>query len=103
MNKKLSKKDKKDWENFVNSKEKRISTRTIQRRMNNYIKLVADGKRVGPHLLRHTFATHLLDNGADITAVKDLLGHSSLSSTQIYTHVNIKKIKEIYRKAHPHG
>ena len=88
---------------FANKSEKRISKRTIQRRMNNYIKLVADGKRVGPHLLRHTFATHLLDNGADIRAVKDLLGHSSLSSTQIYTHVSIEKLKKDYTQAHPHG
>ena len=88
---------------FVNNSGKRISKRTIQRRMNNYIKLVADGKRIGPHLLRHTFATHLLDNGADIRAVKDLLGHSSLSSTQIYTHVSIEKLKKDYTQAHPHG
>ena len=71
--------------------------------MNSYIKLVADGKSIGPHMLRHTFATHLLDNGADITAVKDLLGHSSLSSTQNYTHVSIKKLKKDYNQAHPHG
>ena len=88
---------------FVNNSDKRITKRTIQRRMNNYIKLVADGKRIGPHLLRHTFATHLLDNGADIRAVKDLLGHSSLSSTQIYTHVSIEKLKKDYTQAHPHG
>ena len=71
--------------------------------MNSYIKLVADGKSIGPHMLRHTFATHLLDNGADITAVKDLLGHSSLSSTQIYTHVSIEKLKKDYNQAHPHS
>ena len=88
---------------FVNSKENRISERTIQRRMNKYIQLVADGKRLGPHLLRHTFATHLMESGADIRAVKDLLGHSSLSSTQIYTHVPTEKLKKDYKQAHPHG
>ncbi|SVB13394.1 uncharacterized protein METZ01_LOCUS166248, partial [marine metagenome] len=55
------------------------------------------------HILRHSFATHLMDKGADIRAVKDLLGHNSLSSTQIYTHVQPEKMKEIYKQAHPHG
>jgi len=66
-------------------------------------KIVADGKRLGPHILRHSFATHLMDKGADIRAVKDLLGHNSLSSTQVYTHVQPEKMKEIYKQAHPHG
>jgi len=88
---------------FVNAKDKRVPSSTIQRRIRNYIKLIAEGKRLGPHILRHSFATHLMDNGADIRAVKDLLGHSSLSSTQIYTHVKPEKIKSVYKQAHPHG
>ena len=88
---------------FVNTKGKRVPRSTVQRRIRNYIKIVADGKRLGPHILRHSFATHLLENGADILSVKDLLGHKDLSSTQIYTQVSIKKIKEIYKIAHPHG
>ena len=88
---------------FVNDKGKRVPTSTIQRRMRNYIKLVAEGKRLGPHILRHSFATHLMDLGADIRSVKDLLGHSSLSSTQIYTHVKPERMKSVYKQAHPHG
>ncbi len=88
---------------FVNAKEKRVPTSTIQRRVRNYIKTVAEGNRLGPHTLRHSFATHLMDKGADIRAVKDLLGHSSLSSTQVYTHVQPEKMKKIYKQAHPHG
>ena len=60
-------------------------------------------KSVSPHVLRHSFATHLVDRGADIRAVGDLLGHASLSSTQIYTHVKPEKMKEVYKQSHPHG
>lgn len=88
---------------FVNSKGERISQRTVQRSVNMYLRLVAEGEHLGPHTLRHSFATHLLDRGADLRAIKDLLGHSSLSSTQIYTHIQPERIKKIYQKAHPHG
>ena len=88
---------------FINSKGKRISPRTVQRRIKMYLKTVTDGERFGPHTLRHSFATHLLSRGADIRAVQELLGHSSLSSTQIYTHVQPEKMKKVYQQAHPHG
>ena len=88
---------------FVNDKNERVPRRTIQRRISNYIKLIAIGKRLGPHTLRHTFATHLMDRGADIRAVGDLLGHSSLSSTQVYTHVKPERMKEVYKQSHPRG
>ena len=88
---------------FVNSNGERISQRTVQRSLNMYLRLVTEGEHLGPHTLRHSFATHMLDRGADLRAVKDLLGHSSLSSTQIYTHVQPERMKKIYKKAHPHG
>jgi len=88
---------------FTTKKGKRLSESSIQRRVRMYIALVADGERLGPHILRHSFATHMMDQGADIRAVKDLLGHSSLSSTQVYTHLQPEKMKKIYKKAHPHG
>ena len=88
---------------FVNNKNERLPRRTIQRRISNYIKMIASGKRLGPHTLRHTFATHLMDRGADIRAVGDLLGHSSLSSTQVYTHVKPERMKQVYKQSHPRG
>lgn len=88
---------------FLSAKGKRIPISTIQRRVRNYIRQVAPGNRQGPHILRHSFATHLMDMGADIRSVKDLLGHASLSSTQVYTHVQMEKLKQVYKQAHPHG
>ena len=89
---------------FTGRGENRIAVRTIQQRVNIYLKAVLGGRTgASPHTLRHTFGTHLLENDADIRSIQELLGHSSISSTQIYTKVNPKKLKEIYTDAHPHG
>ena len=63
--------------------------------------MVTTGKKISPHVLRHTFATHMLNNGADINAIKELLGHASLAATQVYTHNTIEKLKDVYKRAHP--
>ena len=86
---------------FVNKSEKRISKRTIQRRVNSYIKLVADGKSIGPHMLRHTFASHLLESSGDLRAVQELLGHTNISTTQIYTKLDFQHLAKVYDQAHP--
>ena len=89
---------------FTGRGENRIAVRTIQQRVNIYLKAVLGGRTgASPHTLRHTFGTHLLENDADIRSIQELLGHSSISSTQIYTKVNPKKMKDIYTDAHPHG
>ena len=89
---------------FTGRGEKRIAVRTIQQRVNIYLKAILGGRTgASPHTLRHTFGTHLLENDADIRSIQELLGLSSISSTQIYTKVNPKKMKEIYTDAHPHG
>lgn len=75
----------------------------VQRIVKRYLSLVTNLSKKSPHVLRHTFATHLLNRGADLNAIKDLLGHSSLSATQIYTHNSVEQLKKIHKQAHPKG
>ncbi len=86
---------------FVNAKGQRIYSRSIRRRINYYIKFTGIKKKVSPHTLRHSFATHLLNAGADLRAVQEMLGHISLSTTQIYTHITTERLKKVYDKTHP--
>ncbi len=86
---------------FTNRFGKRITTRSVRRMMEKYIKLTGLDQRTSPHTLRHSFATHLLDRGADIRSVQELLGHKSLVTTQIYTHLTTAKLRDIYEKSHP--
>ena len=86
---------------FVNRYGGRLPERRVQRILEKYARLAGIDKRVHPHMLRHTFATHLLDGGADLRVVQELLGHAALSSTQIYTHVTKSQAKKVYLSAHP--
>jgi integrase/recombinase XerC len=86
---------------FVNKHGRRLSTRSVRRKMDKYLKLAGLDISISPHTLRHSFATHMLNNGADLRSVQELLGHQSLSTTQIYTHLTTRKLKETYDKAHP--
>jgi tyrosine recombinase XerD len=86
---------------FLNFQGLRLSAQSINRLVHKYIKLASIKKGVSPHTLRHTFATHLLDAGCDLRAVQEMLGHASLSTTQIYTHVTTERLKRVYRKYHP--
>ena len=86
---------------FVNKHGKRLSTRSVRRKMDKYLKIAGLDPAISPHTLRHSFATHMLNRGADLRSVQELLGHQSLSTTQIYTHLTTKKLKDVYSSAHP--
>ena len=86
---------------FANKHGQRLSTRSVRRKMDKYLKMAGLDPSISPHTLRHSFATHMLNNGADLRSVQELLGHQTLSTTQVYTHLTTSKIKEVYDNAHP--
>jgi integrase/recombinase XerC len=86
---------------FTNLDGKKLYTKLVYRVVNKYIGKISSVNKKSPHILRHTFATHMLNNGADINAIKELLGHANLSATQVYTHNTIEKLKAVYKQAHP--
>ena len=86
---------------FLTEKGKKIYETLVYRIVNNYFRGVSSKVKKSPHILRHSFATHLLNEGADLNSVKELLGHSSLASTQVYTHNSLGELKKVYNNAHP--
>ena len=88
---------------LINDKGKKLYPKYIYRLTTKYLPEVTTVKKKSPHILRHSFATHLMNNGAELNAVKELLGHASLAATQVYTHNTIEKLKNVHKKAHPRG
>jgi integrase/recombinase XerC len=86
---------------FLNKHAERLSSRSVRRKLDKYLRIVGLDPTISPHTLRHSFATHLLDNGADLRSVQELLGHQSLSTTQVYTHLSTQRVRDAYGSAHP--
>jgi integrase/recombinase XerC len=86
---------------FMTQKGVKLNDSLVYRLINTYFSTISEKVKKSPHILRHTFATHLLNNGADLNSVKELLGHSSLASTQVYTHSSLSELKKVYSEAHP--
>ncbi|MBJ98110.1 MAG: hypothetical protein CMC87_09055 [Flavobacteriaceae bacterium] len=88
---------------FVTHRGKKLYPKLVYNLVNKYISLVSGIENKSPHTLRHSFATHMLNRGADLNSIKELLGHSSLSATQVYTHNSVDQLKQLYNTAHPRG
>jgi len=88
---------------FISNRNQRLSHSMVQNIVKNILSKITEKNNLSPHTLRHSFATHLINNGAELRAVQDLLGHESLSTTQIYTHIKLNKMRELYDQAHPHA
>jgi integrase/recombinase XerC len=88
---------------FITARGLRIYPQAVRRMVKKYMSLHTECEQKSPHTLRHSYATHMLDHGADIRVIKELLGHSSLAATQVYTHTGIDRLKQVYDKAHPRG
>ena len=86
---------------FMNKAGRRLSDRSIRRKLGKYLQKAGIGTRASPHVLRHSFATHMLNAGADLRSIQEMLGHQSLSTTQIYTHLTTQRLKEVYDRSHP--
>lgn len=88
---------------FCTPKGKKLDPRSVYSVVKSYLQRASSADSLGPHALRHTFATHLLDMGADLTVIRELLGHANLSATQVYTHASVEQLKSVYQRAHPRG